>query len=111
MRSKRAAETVSRNVRRLRHARGWRQEDAGQRLGSFLGEPWSKANWSAAEQVGKPRQKPWTAVELVAMAALFGVPVGELLTAPSCRACSGAPPLGFTCNVCGVRAEGGEGRG
>ncbi|WP_181785386.1 helix-turn-helix domain-containing protein [Streptomyces phytophilus] len=110
MRQKRAAENVSRNIRRLRLARGWRQEDAGQRLGAVLGETWSAAVWSAAEQVGKPRQKPWTAVELVAMAALFGVTVGDLLTAPACRMCSGAPPAGFTCNACGARAVGGEGR-
>jgi hypothetical protein len=74
-----AAETVSRNVRRLRWARGWTQEEAGQKFGAIYGEVWSNAMWSIGEQTGGQRQRAWTANQLVALAELFGVAVGDLL--------------------------------
>lgn len=95
-----AARTVSLNVRRLRRLRGWTQEEAGVRFGAIHGEVWSNAVWSAAETTGGTRQRAWTADELVSVAELFGVTVGDLL-AECCSQCGGTPPAGFTCNTCG----------
>lgn len=95
-----AARTVSRNVRRLRRARGWTQEEAGQSFGAVYGETWSNAVWSASEQTDGRRQRAWTADQLAAVAELFGVTVGDLF-AECCSKCGGEPPTGFTCNTCG----------
>lgn len=73
-----ASESVSRNVRRLRHAHGWTQAEAGTRLSKLTGMPWSVASWSAAEAYS--RRRSWTANELVALSQLFCVTVDELLT-------------------------------
>ena len=99
-----AAENISRNVRRLRRARGWTQEEAGQRLAEITGKPQSKASWSAGERHPETgRTKSWTANEVAALAVLFDVPVGDLFEPqPPCRACDGEPPAGFTCNTCGA---------
>jgi len=104
-----AAEIISRNVRRMRRARGWTQAEAAQRFTEITGQPQSNASWSAGEQVGRPRQRQWTANDIAGLAALFEVPVGDLFESqPPCRACGGEPPAGFTCNTCGT---GGDGRG
>jgi hypothetical protein len=71
-----ASETVSRNVRRLRTAHGWTQEEAGQYLGQITGSTWSKAVWSMAETQTRPRE--WTATELVALTYLFDVTLADL---------------------------------
>jgi transcriptional regulator with XRE-family HTH domain len=98
-----AAETVSRNVRRLRRARGWTQTEAGQRFAAIAGcVPWSVAVWSAAEASGRVRQRSWTADELAVLAELFRVPVGDLFDPqPPCPVCGDRPPVGFSCNSCG----------
>lgn len=97
-----AAETVSRNVRRLRLARGWTQEETAQRYSAVTGQPQSKASWSAKEQTGKARQAAWAANEVAAVSTVFGVPVGDLFDPqPPCRVCNDDPPAGFTCNSCG----------
>lgn len=98
-----AAQTVSQNVRRLRRARGWTQKEAAQRFSAIYGEVWSNAVWSQSEQADRERQRPWTADQLVAMAAMFEVTVGDLL-AECCSQCGGTPPAGFTCNTCGGAA-------
>lgn len=99
-----AAETISRNVRRLRRARGWTQEEAGQRFAAITGQPQSKASWSAAERSPETgRSKSWTANEIAALAELFDVGVGDLFDPqPPCRVCGDQPPAGFTCNSCGA---------
>lgn len=100
-----AAHNISRNVRRLRLARGWTQTEAIQRFGKVSGEPkFSVVTWSAAERAPETkRTKSWTANEIAALAETFGVPVGDLFEAqPPCRACDGQPPAGFTCNSCGA---------
>lgn len=38
---------------------------------------------------------------LAALAGVLGVTAGQLMTAPDCDTCQGAPPAGFTCNACG----------
>lgn len=108
-----AAENISRNVRRLRRARGWTQAEAAQRFVKITGAPpQSKAAWSAAERAPETgRPKSWTANEVAVLAELFGVPVGDLFEAqPPCRACNDRPPNGFTCNTCGAAGESGETR-
>lgn len=97
-----AAENISRNVRRLRRARGWTQAEAAQRFSTVAGQPQSNASWSAGEQVGKSRQRQWTANDVAALSMLFEVPIGDLFEATlPCRQCNDHPPAGFTCNTCG----------
>ncbi|MEX3206024.1 helix-turn-helix domain-containing protein [Streptomyces acidiscabies] len=99
-----AAEIISRNVRRLRRARGWTQAEAAQKLSAITGQLLSNVSWSAAErspETGRP--KSWTANEIAALAELFDVPVGDLFEPqPPCRVCGEKPPVGFTCNACGM---------
>jgi hypothetical protein len=98
-----AAEIISRNVRRLRRARGWTQTEAAHRFSEITGQPQSNASWSAGEQVGKSRQRQWSANDIASLAVLFDVPVGDLFEPqPPCRSCGGEPPSGFTCNACGA---------
>lgn len=95
------AQNVSASVRRLRKARGWTQTEAGERFGAIYGEVWSATTWMFAEKVGGRRQRSWTANELAAVAELFGVTVDDLMS-NDCTQCEGAPPQGFTCNLCGL---------
>ncbi|MFE9286632.1 helix-turn-helix transcriptional regulator [Streptomyces olivaceus] len=87
-------ETVSRNVRALRIARGWTQEEAGRYFGELTGAPWSNAVWSAAERQSRPRD--WTAFEIVHLSRLFGVPLGDLFQPespiPTCPTCGQEVP-------------------
>lgn len=102
-----AAHNISRNVRRLRRARHWTQEEAAERFSRiFGGSPVSKVTWSAGERAPETnRPKSWTANEVAALAVLFGVPVGDLFdSALPCRACGGQPPSGFICKACGTAA-------
>lgn len=67
---------VSYNLARARALRGWTQEEAAGHLEPFMGARWSKASFSAAERsVGGPRVREFTADELVAMSAAFGLPL------------------------------------
>ena len=61
---------VATQVRELRQARGWSQ----QRIADAL--DLHRPSVSMAE-IGK---RDWTAVEIVKLARLFGVPVGRILT-------------------------------
>jgi transcriptional regulator with XRE-family HTH domain len=99
-----AAEIISRNVRRLRRARGWTQAEAAQHLSIITGQLLSNASWSAGERAAETgRPKSWTANEIAALAELFDVPVGDLFEPqPPCRSCGDQPPAGFTCNSCGT---------
>lgn len=102
-----ARDNISKNVRRLRRARGWTQEEACTRFGNVIGAPaMSKASWSAGERAPETdRPKSWTANEVAALAVLFGVSVGDLFAAEDgCRVCDDRPPAGFTCNTCGGAA-------
>jgi transcriptional regulator with XRE-family HTH domain len=101
-----AAENISRNVRRLRRARGWKQAEVAEHMAALTGSPWSAATWGAAERASEAgRTKSWTANEIAALAELFDMPVGDLFEPqPPCRACNDQPPVGFTCNTCGAAA-------
>lgn len=87
-------EIVSRNVRALRIARGWTQEEAGRRFGNLTGTPWSNAVWSAAERQSRPRD--WTAFEIAHLSLLFAVPLGDLFKPenpiPTCPTCGQEVP-------------------
>lgn len=99
-----AAHNVSRNVRRLRRAKGWQQDEAASRMTALTGVKWTNGTWGSAERAPETgRTKSWTANEIAALAELFGVAIGELFipTEEVCRACQGNPPAGFTCNTCG----------
>lgn len=85
---------ISQNVKRLRLARGWTQEEAGRRLGELTGSPWSGAVWSTAEK--QTRHRVWTAEEVAALARMFHVTFEELLTpaeeTTSCPTCGQEVP-------------------
>lgn len=104
-----AAEIISRNVRRLRCAKGWTQAEAAKHMTVLTSGPWSAATWGAAERAPESgRTKSWTANEIAALAELFGVTVGALF-GECCPTCNYQPPAGFTCNTCGAAGiEGGE---
>ncbi|MFC9788738.1 hypothetical protein [Rhodococcus sp. NPDC127528] len=51
------------------------QEELGQRLGAYLEKSWSRQAVSAAEK----GERSFAAVELVALAAVLGIAVGDLL--------------------------------
>jgi transcriptional regulator with XRE-family HTH domain len=38
------------------------------------------------------------------LADVLGIPLSDLLAAPSCAVCDGKPPDGYTCNQCGRSA-------
>jgi transcriptional regulator with XRE-family HTH domain len=67
---------IAYNLMRIRKAAGDSQEQAAARLEPFLGVRWSKAVYSAAERswAGK-RVRQFTAAELAAFAAAYGVSV------------------------------------
>ena len=71
-----------------------------------LGYSWHQATVTRAEN----GTRSVTCGEAVALAAVYGMPVAELLKdAPApesnCRDCNGHPPQGFTCNTCGSRTR------
>ena len=92
-----AQKNVVANAKRLRLASGLSARDLAVKL----------------REQGRPLtvSSGWTKVEcgfrhlslddFAALLRIFNVPAEELLTAPSCDACLGVPPPGFTCNACG----------
>lgn len=98
--------TIAANVRLLREARGWTQEQLGQRLEEMTGRPWSKATMSALErsafaQAGETDRTPrsFTAEEIVALAALFAVTPNDLFNASlfaTCPTCLGTGKVSNT---------------
>lgn len=86
------------NIRRIRGMRAWTYVDLAARL-TAVGRPIPVLGLRRLED-GKRRVD---ADDLVALAAVFGVAVQQLLDAPSCADCGSAPPAGYTCNTCGPR--------
>jgi transcriptional regulator with XRE-family HTH domain len=74
---------VGYNLQRIRKATGLTQEQAAERLETYLGVRWSKAVYSAAERAydGK-RVRQFTMEEVTAFALAFGVPVNYFLLPP-----------------------------
>jgi transcriptional regulator with XRE-family HTH domain len=68
---------VAWNIAKAREAKGWTQAKVVGLLAPYLGEEWSVATYSAAERsfARADRVRQFTADDLVAFAAVFGVPV------------------------------------
>jgi len=75
--------TVARNIRRLRQAAGWTQDEACERLAKH-GHTWTRKAWSLAERSADDahRARAFTADEVAALAAVFEVSPGDLFDAP-----------------------------
>lgn len=74
---------VSYNLLRARRARGWTQQELGERIARYTGRAWSNASISAAErawQGGRPRK--FDADEIAAFCHVFDVPFGYFLLPP-----------------------------
>lgn len=80
-------QVVAHNLRRARLMVDWSQEEAGERLARYLGRPWSKVVWSAAERSRVPESRPrrFDADEIVAFARLFDVPPEFFFEVPEGR--------------------------
>lgn len=91
-----AGNNVRRNVRRLREQRRWSYRDVEERL-SRAGRTIPTLALSAID-TGERRVD---VDDVVALAAVFGLGVEELLQPPAdCATCHGAPPRGFMCMEC-----------
>lgn len=91
-----AGRNLRRNIRRLREQRRWSYREVEERL-SRAGRAIPVLDLGAIE-VGERRVD---VDDLVALAAVFGLGVEELLRPPAdCETCHGAPPAGFMCMEC-----------
>lgn len=95
-----AAQRVGQHLKRLRKQAGISQAEAGRLIAEQRGVPtWSRQAINAAER----GDRAWTADDMVALAAAFGVTPGSLFEPiPTCANCFGLPISGFTCNTCGT---------
>jgi hypothetical protein len=96
------AAIVAVNIRTLRQRNAWAQ--AG--LGELMGWP-NASTVCAAEGRRNGRQRSFTAREVRQLAAIFGVPSGQLTA--HCVNCNGHPSAGFACLACGAGDHGGRG--
>jgi transcriptional regulator with XRE-family HTH domain len=95
-----AGNNVRRNIRRLREQRQWAYRDVEERLAQ-AGRPIPALAQSAIDA----GERHVDADDLVALAAVFGLSVEELLQPPAdCATCHGAPPAGFRCMECETNA-------
>jgi transcriptional regulator with XRE-family HTH domain len=93
------AAVVAVNIRTLRRRNGWTQAELGELMG------WPNASTvCAAEGRRGGRQRGFTAREVRQLAAIFGVPSGQLTA--QCANCNGQPPEGFACLACGASDRG-----
>lgn len=89
---------VAQRMRMERARRGWSQEQLSRALAN-AGCVVPRAQLAELE-LGRKRE---ASVELLlALSRVLVVPVAELLGLPLCGACSGRPPVGFSCNTCGA---------
>jgi hypothetical protein len=83
------------NIRTLRQRNGWTQAHLGQLMG------WTAPSTvCAAEGHRGNRQRRFARWEIDQLAAIFGIPVRQLLTC--CATCGGQPPPGYACLTCGA---------
>src|SRR5689334_14637275 len=68
---------VGRQVRLLRQARGWSQQDVAERMRPY-GHQWSQATVTRLEAATRPIRLN----EVADLAALFGIPVAQFLESP-----------------------------
>lgn len=78
------------NIRVLRQRNGWSQAY----LGELMGWP-APSTVCAAEGHRGGRQRRFARWEIAQLAAIFGVPVLQLLA--RCATCGGQPPPGYAC--------------
>lgn len=91
-----AGNNVRRNVRRLREQREWSYREVEERL-SQAGRAIPVLELSAIDT----GERHVDVDDLVALAAVFGLSVEELLRPPAgCKTCHGTPPPGFMCMEC-----------
>ena len=89
---------VAKRMRVERARRGMSQEQLSRALANAgLAMPRTQL---AELELGRKRE---ASVDLLwALSRVFVVPAAELLGLPRCAACSGQPPVGFSCNACGA---------
>ena len=74
-------QVVAQRIALARQLRGWTQEEAAERLETFLGSKWSAATFSIVERsVDGKRIRQFSADELVALSRAFDVPIGWWFT-------------------------------
>jgi transcriptional regulator with XRE-family HTH domain len=66
---------VGAQLKLIRTRKGLTQEEVGRRLTPYLGAPWHRQQVSAAEN----GQRAFQVIDLMAMAAVFDVPVTDIL--------------------------------
>lgn len=78
------ARRIAANVRALRLDQGWSQFDAVRHLAASGGPVWSNVAWSSMETsaTAETVHRSFTADDVAALAALFGVPVCALFGDP-----------------------------
>ena len=95
-----AGHNVRRNIRRLREERRWSYRDVEERLARA-----GRAIPTLAQSAIDTGQRHVDVDDLVALAVVFDVDVGDLLRPPvACETCHGAPPAGFMCMECETSA-------
>lgn len=93
-------EIAAANLRRLRKARGWTQQDLAKRWGV------SQTVVSDTEGRGRKRvPRVITINDAVVLAGVFEVSVIDLITLAPCATCNDTPPQGFTCQSCATKGE------
>ena len=74
-------QVVAQRIALARQLRGWTQEEAAERLQTYLGSRWSAATFSIVERsVDGKRIRQFSADELVALSRAFDVPIGWWFT-------------------------------
>lgn len=76
-------QVVAWNLQFARAIRGWKQEEAAERLEPYLGKRWSKATYSAAERsIAGKRIREFNANDIVAFARAFELPIAWFFMPP-----------------------------
>lgn len=95
---------VAQRIRELRQSRGWSVSFLVKKVKAARPEIRITreiiANWESG------RRAAISIDELDGVAAALGIPNPWDLTKPGCKRCLGMPPMGFTCNECGVEGIG-----
>ena len=93
-------DVARRNLRRIRKQQGLTLSELIKKL-QAAERPMALASLSKSERGTRRIDVD----DLVALAAVLGVTVTQLLEPPTdCPACHGTPPPGFTCRTCGAEA-------
>lgn len=96
-----ASRAVARNLRLLRARHRLTLE---QLVAKFAAAGHPHMTYSMVSSIESRSHRAVTVDDLAAYHAVFGVTLPELIEA--CPTCGGVPPVGFTCNDCGVQGTG-----